>query len=124
MSYEGFEQCICTDGHRFDHPCTYGNDDYVCHCGKLAAWMNAVDQTNNAGDGIIPDEAFEQLLLTPEVVVTCVTCQHAAVTQEATYRAPTQEELRAMRRCLVQISDTSSPRGWRWDYVPYYVPAV
>lgn len=56
MSYEGYEEHICENGHHwtldagfysFGQPEDSGPDFYNCpHCGKPAKYMASVDQTN------------------------------------------------------------------------------
>lgn len=60
MSYEGYEQHICANGHLF-----YNYDIYyferptiVCHCGADSVWQNSVDDTNCDANGYIPEELF------------------------------------------------------------------
>lgn len=91
MSYEGREQHICENGHRYDAPCNYGESD-LCHCGAKSAWCNRVDDTNGDEYGFIVSEEFKKLLITAEVVETC-NLGHAHVTKEATYRLPNFREL-------------------------------
>lgn len=62
MSYEGYEQHICANGHLF-----YNYDIYyfegptiVCHCGADSVWQNSVDDTNCDENGYIPEELFRR----------------------------------------------------------------
>lgn len=56
MSYEGYEQHICENGHRFD---IYNDESPKCyHCGAASVWYNSVDDTNCAQEGYIPSEFF------------------------------------------------------------------
>lgn len=62
MSYEGYVQILCTNGHEsvvdcYENPNFGGweRDDWEgdvplwrCHCGALAAWYNNVDTTNGS----------------------------------------------------------------------------
>lgn len=47
MSYEGYEEYLCEDGHYFAVD-SYDNNGSVphCDCGKRAEWWHSVDQTN------------------------------------------------------------------------------
>ena len=58
MSYEGYEQNICANGHYTNKSSGY-EDMYdiasVCHCGANFMWINYVDDTNCNNYGFIPD---------------------------------------------------------------------
>ncbi|MEK6832782.1 MAG: hypothetical protein AABY32_01935 [Nanoarchaeota archaeon] len=50
MSYQGYEQAICENGHYFHLPCTYGlekdMDEARCPvCKAKVVWFNSVDET-------------------------------------------------------------------------------
>lgn len=49
MSYEGYEQWLCENGHYFNFDC-YDRprwETWRCpHCNAKAAWTNSVDETN------------------------------------------------------------------------------
>jgi hypothetical protein len=93
MSYEGYEQHLCVRGHRFDVPCSY---EAVCPCGAPSVWVNPVDDTNCDETGVIPAADWAKFRLTDEVVKTCdLGFQH--VVEEATYRAPTDEERKSLQ---------------------------
>lgn len=96
MSYEGREEYLCAKGHLWVGPCLYGNEPLTCHvCDTPPVWMHSIDDTNCDAVGFIPDEEWDKLLLTPEVRKTC-DLGHSHTVEEATYRQPTTEELRAM----------------------------
>lgn len=64
MSYEGYEQHICANGHRYDgmwNPVAALRDQ--CPCGAKSAWHNNVDQTRGEEYGYIPPEEFAKLLI-------------------------------------------------------------
>lgn len=95
MSYEGHNQFICKNGHRFNAPESYGNADNRCDvCGQEPAWCNSVDDTNCESDGIILD--FSSLMIEPAKSEVC-NLGHVHVTQHARYRIPSQEEAQALR---------------------------
>ena len=62
MSYEGYEQCICQNGHYFINNDIYNNynDDDTnpkCDtCDAPAVWINGVDDTNGYRHGYVPLE--------------------------------------------------------------------
>lgn len=74
MSFEGWVQCICPNGHYFT------NDAYIStpcpDCGKRYAWCNVVDDTNCDSVGEIPMDVLSL---------------HFSVGPDL-FRVPTQEE--------------------------------
>lgn len=50
MSYEGYEQYLCEDGHYITADCFDSGDYTVCHCGKPIVWWNSVNETNGSFD--------------------------------------------------------------------------
>jgi hypothetical protein len=95
MSYEGYEQCICANGHRFDVDVHY--NDWPCECGENAVWSNSVDTTNCDSYGIIADESWNLFLIEEEKRETCPCCQHTKIISHARYRVPTNEEAQRLR---------------------------
>lgn len=99
MSYEGYEQHICKNGHRFDISSQF---DYwespsvpsCYHCYKNSVWCNSVDDTNGENTGKILD--FSSFLIDAEIVETC-NLGHRHLTRPATYRIPSEEETSALR---------------------------
>jgi len=49
MSYEGYSQYWCKNGHYWEHDCME-RDDVCNHCGEKAVFENSVDQTNGSCD--------------------------------------------------------------------------
>lgn len=48
MSYEGYEQLLCKNGHYDTADCWY-NDLQPCRvCGEKIVWINSVDETNGS----------------------------------------------------------------------------
>lgn len=95
MSYEGYEQIICQNGHYFVRD---AHDDGHCMCGAEAAWFNSVDQTNGPAQGAIPYVVLqEKFLLTPQQTETCDHCKHTKITQPDIFRIPTREETEPLR---------------------------
>ena len=91
MSYEGYEQYICQNGHAWTEDCSYSfeEEDRVCPiCQAKQAWYNAVDDTNGESCGYID---MEKLLVKPAVVKTCnLGCAH--VVEPSIYRIPSKQE--------------------------------
>lgn len=47
MSFEGYMQYLCPEGHEFHVGAFEETDNDVCpHCGQLPVWCHTVDQTN------------------------------------------------------------------------------
>ena len=89
MSYEGYEEYICEDGHYYAHWASYDGPE-VCHCGKPSVWNNPVDETNCDGFPF----TIERLRVKDETELdTCDSCGHTKQTKEATYFVPTKEEM-------------------------------
>ena len=90
MSFEGYYQAICSNGHRFNFGVTYDWDEIeneVCDdCGAHVAWWNLVDDTNCDDVGLIHEDEFEEL--TPKIMETCDKCNHTHRVKDATYKIP------------------------------------
>ena len=100
MSYEGYEQCICSNGHYFQQPADISYVSDKCpKCGAKADWHNSVDQTNGGNQGHIPFSILEEkFLLSPIKTETCPTCSNCRRTEEAVFRIPTKEETQPLRQ--------------------------
>ena len=91
MSYEGYSQVLCANGHLRAFDCYADNGDLedlgACGCGAPFVYRNMVDETN----GMILDEAhtcprkFE--VNTPELTELC-NLGHGHVIREVTYKIP------------------------------------
>lgn len=91
MSYEGYVQCLCEDGHYFevDAHDRFDECDNCFFCEKKVVWTNNVDETNGNADGHIDMDQFIQLT---EVVEKCESCGHRNIKELAKYSIPTKEE--------------------------------
>lgn len=121
MSYEGYIQAICANGHlnEYSRYCAPTCVD----CKAKLVWSNSVDQTNNPCDGVIPDDEFAKFELTPERVQTCPTCGNAVHVTPATYRVPTVEEAAAARYDGRYVNDELVYGRWQGPYDrPVWVP--
>lgn len=111
MSYEGYEQHVCQNGHRFDTWCSFMFDDdehEKCpDCGANSVYINAVDDTNCDQCGHIED--WSSLLLTATEVQVC-NLGHTHVTKNATYKVPSDEEAAALR-ALCRAPDPTPCKG-------------
>ena len=101
MSYEGYEQHLCKKGHLFSQDAMYfvgqEEDGPVCHhCNEPSVFFNSVDDTNGEEWGLITEDGWKMLLLTPEVRKVC-NLGHEHVIKHATYRMPRNEELKSLR---------------------------
>jgi hypothetical protein len=96
MSYEGYDQVLCENGHYrvydvFDpqNPCgAYPEYEapisWRCtNCGTTLAWTNSVDQTNDNGD-----EYRAELELLEEAVYETCNLGHSHLIKEARYKIP------------------------------------
>jgi hypothetical protein len=88
MSYEGYVQCLCKNGHYDSEPDGVGfdfnPDNWFCtYCGEKLAWWNAVDLTN--GD---LDNAIELELISSQKNEICPCCQHEKLLNPAVYKIP------------------------------------
>lgn len=68
MSFEGYFECLCPEGHYWTADCY--TDDQTCRCGLEASETNLVDQTNGFVGG-------DWILEVAESAPTCPTCGHA-----------------------------------------------
>ena len=93
MSYEGYLQCICENGHYYE--CDVDSDT-VCFCNTECAYENMVDQTNGSDQGIILKEEIDKLIIVPAKVETCNLGYKHEITP-AIYRIPTREEMDSFR---------------------------
>jgi len=96
MSYEGYEQHLCQNGHLYQTTDSYhwndsGDNGNCTECQAPSAFVNAVDDTNCDAFGIITDAEWEKLLIAPAVHDPCPTCHHVKITP-ACYQVPQDPE--------------------------------
>ncbi len=93
MSYEGFEQAICKNGHWKEFSC-YSERKKCPTCGAPFAWTNGVDETNGIDEetGVYPGYINPQLLLVKPAVVQECNLGHVHETSPAIYRIPDRSE--------------------------------
>lgn len=88
MSYEGYEQLVCENGHYWEldaHLSSGTLKENKCpHCKGDAAWSNAVDQTNSDGSEFVVKLSER----TPAVVETCEHCNSSKEIDPPTYHIP------------------------------------
>lgn len=96
MSYEGYEQCICKNGHYYERDCWA--EDAVCGtCKEESAWYNPVDQTNGPSQGEIPYETLKEKFLVKTAVVQVCNLNHEHQIEPAIFRIPTRREVEPLR---------------------------
>jgi hypothetical protein len=100
MSYEGYTQVLCKNGHSFDYDVwdsenptsSYWDDSDICKtwrcriCGKPLAWWNSVDETNCDAAGFVELE-----IDTPEETCVCDKCGVSHTSKIETYKIPKSE---------------------------------
>jgi hypothetical protein len=70
MSYEGYSQCICSNGHYFEHDAYC--DGFCPYCGLGSSWDNSVDQTNGEAYGEIPLNLLKNKFLIKERAIYAI----------------------------------------------------
>jgi endogenous inhibitor of DNA gyrase (YacG/DUF329 family) len=107
MSYEGYSQLLCLNGHLFHCNNIYNYDDTSdkkCPtCGAQVIFENDVDQTNNPRDGYID---FEKHFLIEKAFGKMCDMGHWHQTEPAKYRIPTKEEVESFREYACDHSGT------------------
>jgi hypothetical protein len=97
MSYEGYYQCLCKNGHYFEEN-VYDTHNNACpHCSSEVAWWNQVDTTNGSFyydsaenqkeriDGFVELEVDK-----PPEICTCH-CGHVHTKTVCAYKFPPQD---------------------------------
>ena len=94
MSYEGYEQVLCENGHYFTFDCYdyWQEDKWVCPiCGAKSAWSNMVDVTNGSWD-VETNERIDGFI-NLQILDECK-CEHCGSILEKRYKIPTDEEMK------------------------------
>ena len=103
MSYEGFEQVLCANGHYEILDCHEDIEKYCCiKCNAKIVWTNSVDTTNCEHFGYIDMAKF---IDSPIEYTTC-NLGHMHCIKEQIYRIPTKEEAKAARTFMDPDSNT------------------
>jgi len=91
MSWEGYYQLICKNGHYWTDDASYMDDqDCICPiCKSKPVWHNTVDITNGSFEGKRRIDGYKSLK--PYQVIKCPTCK---TTLEAKYKIPKQRSIR------------------------------
>jgi hypothetical protein len=84
MSYEGYSQFLCKNGHAWEENCNFVDSKNKCPtCGEKFIWENMVDVTNGSyyeGERI---DGYIELK-----VKSIKSCSHCGKPQEVTYKIP------------------------------------
>lgn len=79
MSYEGYSQLICKNGHYWSLDCYSVMDINLCpKCNMPSVWENSVDETNCESVGYFPVKPIRQ-----------DKCEHCGSILEIIYEIPT-----------------------------------
>lgn len=113
MSYEGYEQCLCENGHYWEQDCR-DEDRFCVECHLPIVWQNSVAETNVDGYGHIDMEQFK---VAEAKVDACPTCKHTKEVEPARYRMPTPEETKAARTRYESIFEEGEFVGFRYIYL-------
>lgn len=89
MSYEGYEQQLCENGHLRIIDAWFSEEAMNCICGAKIVWRNGVDDTNCDAIGYIE---MNQFLIKEATQQACEHCGHITKGEPAIYRIPTLEE--------------------------------
>lgn len=94
MSYEGYDQVLCENGHYHTYDCWefWKPKGWVCHCGAKAAWSNSVNVTNGSFDGDERIDGYVELEVKDQC--KCPTCGHVT---ERVYKIPEKGGHRVQR---------------------------
>ncbi len=102
MSFEGYYQKICSNGHYFEEDVYF--DNAICPvlgCKAAPTWSNQVDQTNGEEYGKIPLTEMAKFVIKHGTTDRCPTCGHCTLEGEDIHRIPTPEETEAIRTFTV-----------------------
>ena len=88
MSYSGYFQLLCEQGHYSEVECyTYNHcsDTHICqHCESHIIWEHLIDTTNDCGN----DQRVKLEEIVPDIVDVCDDCGHETIVEPARYRIP------------------------------------
>lgn len=104
MSYEGWEQVLCKNGHYHSEGCyIFDYEEWKCSvCGEGIGWHNSVNVTNGSFE--IDEETGEEERIDgyvelevdiPATICTCDKCGTEHATSAPTYKIPEKEDVDA-----------------------------
>lgn len=94
MSFEGYYQVICKNGHHSHTDLNFSTDDWECpDCEAKCAWWNLVDITNGSYEGMETSGKRIDGFIEPRVkdkakTCTCKECGNIHATTIQTYHIP------------------------------------
>lgn len=99
MSYEGYEQLLCANGHAWAidaYADAFEDDNYhprKCHdCGGMAVWGNSVDETNGVNPDTDEGEGYVPLKMKTDIVYEeCFHCKHSKIIANETFEIPSDK---------------------------------
>jgi len=105
MSYEGYEQVLCENGHYHTYDCYdfWEAKGWSCpNCGAKAVWSNMVDVTNGSYETdeegrILLDKEGNEIRIDGYVELCILDeckCDHCDSILERRYKIPTEEDMR------------------------------
>lgn len=100
MSYEGWTEHICSNGHRFCKD-AHDHDNSCTDCGENSIWSNEIDDTNGEEFGIIPEEFWDKFLISQPNYQKCQICNNVTHHEPAKYKIPNDDELKELRHFRV-----------------------
>jgi hypothetical protein len=101
MSYEGYDQILCANGHFTTRDAYDDREDTCSFCGAEFVWRNDVDQTNCEEFGVID---MSKLLIAETKFDKCNKCGHCSVTEPSRYRIPGKHETQYLREYYHETS--------------------
>ena len=84
MSFEGYVQRLCVNGHLSIVDVYNDDDGDVCFCGALFVYRHIVDETNDWN----PEDRKEFEILIAAEYDICPTCENKKLVKPATYKIP------------------------------------
>ena len=90
MSFEGYYQILCEDGHYDDVDCyTCEPEDWKCpECKKKVAWWNLVDVTNGSWEDDKRIDGHVELEVKSEHHCECSKCGNKHLSRPSEYKIP------------------------------------
>ena len=91
MSWEGWGQCLCKNGHEYSIGQYDEGDSLICpYCKSAQAWVHWVDETNGCmcEDRSCPAHKLPLKVKTEAVFSDCECCGHRRLVGYPTYEIP------------------------------------
>lgn len=113
MSYEGYNQLLCAEGHYWEADCyaDYYDELHCPDCGNPPVWQNGVDTTNELGDGEENYPTRIRLeLLSEEVTRTCPCCSNVSVVSPRRYKRPENKGSKYAAPCFARLEEAEDTK--------------